>query len=72
MLKLLLSAYFIIVGSFFAMTYTLEFVINNGFIAGNNGMTDAVTASYSVIVIFFIYQLATTAIVKNLFFKELK
>ena len=70
MIKLLLSAYIIVVLPYFTTTYTLEFIINNGFIANSDGLTSGQHAIYLAFVVFIIEQFAATAITERLLWKK--
>ncbi len=69
MFKLLLSAYLIIIVPYITTSYTIEFIINNGYLADNFGMTNGLTALLVGLSVFIIEQLIATAFVKRLLWK---
>jgi hypothetical protein len=70
MIKLLLSAYIIIFLPWYTTGLTMEFLINNKFLAGSSGMASGDVAVIAGLVVFIVEQLAATAIVKRLLWRR--
>ncbi len=70
MFKLLISAYFIIFVPYITTGYTMEFLINNKFIANVDGFTSGDVAVAVVLFVFIVEQLAATALVKRLLWRK--
>lgn len=71
MFKLLLSAYLIVIIPYITTGYTVEFIVNAGLIAGNNGNTDAYVFLLLAIFVFAIFQLLTVKLIKKYLFRSL-